>query len=373
MWRSTHPNGREKLSNDDENERSKRSLNLGELLKRREVQLSEERVYVSAIPLSKISKLEELSKSGQLQATGQEIVATSTYWSDDHKVEDNVDRSFMERLMEANKLEDLKVLCSAIASVNGCDLPAGNPLEALANAVQGKLIEATKSIAQMMSKISPLISKASESALGISMSKMAEISRQLQDLSAFSVLKAAGQNGLKVDTNIAKELHSSFPNSVIEVPHPIRLPSIEDGPIGRSARATEETAKLVGNLAKLQAEMTREIYTISNTVTLEILPSWQRSLAEGQAEATRTMDQAERSVGWTKWAFFGSIVVSIATCAIQYNQSADFNKGNDAQQAKVMEIMRQQLKASADAQAQLAKDAELLRKQLKLLETKQVR
>lgn len=124
---------------------------------------------------------------------------------------------------------------------------------------------------------------------------------------------------------------------------PVRLPNLEDGPIGRTARAGEEAAAQLREVAGLTGQMVSEIGKLNQAVITQVLPAWFASLKD-DAEATRdAARQAQSNLFWAKWALIASVVATLGTAAWQVWLTRGYELESDQQQATIERLLKEQV------------------------------
>lgn len=357
-------------------------LDISKIKAFKKIELSDGEIYVRALSIDRIGLLDDQADKADHHAYGKALIRLSCFASE---ADENVDASFVESLLVSVKKDDLKLVCSAIASINGFELDAqaDELIENLSIGYQERLKQLSRFASETVRKTFAALSDSTRFTLADSIAKLGGITAQLQKMSARNLIPNLGSTvaslktqpfdlgvRAKVSGNETRPTQEAFPFDPDRTFESVKLPNIEDGPIGRSARAAEATAETMKELSELMAGMAAQIGIIASTITTDVLPAWQQSLKDGQDEANKSIAQSAESIKWTKWAFIGSIVVSVITCAVQVSQSAIYNGQGDVQQEKTMEMMQKQLDASLAMQHQLAADSAELRAQLKQIKAK---
>jgi hypothetical protein len=148
---------------------------------------------------------------------------------------------------------------------------------------------------------------------------------------------------------------------------PFLLPRVEETPLGRSAQASEESARQMKEVAGITAQLADKVAEVSQVVMTKVLPEWYRSLSDS-AEASKTsLKHAERSLFWAKWALVGSIVATIVMTGLQLWVGRDYKLANDAQQDRMEKLLASQVEESRRLTSHLAEESRQLREALEKL------
>ena len=114
-------------------------------------------------------------------------------------------------------------------------------------------------------------------------------------------------------------------------------------PEGRTARASEQTAKEVGVVAQLIGEMTAEIGKLTTTLVGEVIPTWFSRLKAEQEEQIRLLQREKRNLMWTQIALFVSILLTIVGTGWQMWIAKQYKVENDQQQDRIKLLLKRQV------------------------------
>jgi hypothetical protein len=271
------------------------------------IDLSSGPVYIEEPRVNTLIALE--GSAGDDLKFGRELLFKTTYLDQECSTRLTAER-FSK--IEASE-EDLWLLCKALADIQHLTIDKNEPLRSLGRAT-------------------------SKGPSSILRSATSSLFAQLQDSSQSKLLQSLSNIG-----GISRQIDEFRQRPKSTEFEPAALPDFTNSPINRAARASEASTERLNELAGLMAGMASEMGQISKTITAEVLPQWQKSLQDGQAEAKKSIDQATASVKWAKWALFASVFVSAVTCFIQYKQAASYNEDGDKQQAQILEVLKLQL------------------------------
>lgn len=310
-------------------------------------------------------------------------------------------------------VEDIQKLASGVAKASELgELHGGDALEALGSAMFDHLSEQMKRLAdsaQQMKKmldhqfvgISESVRKSLESSFG-DLSSLRDTLKQSSAFEAFRKMQeeqdswrkkladSVGGSSATLDAirkleeeqkrltgGIPKDLLSqiqsdptlrSAPIASIETAR-IHFPRVEETPMGRAAKAGEESALQLKEVAGITAQMADKVADVTQVVMTKVLPEWFQNLRES-AEASKTsLRHAENSLFWAKWALFGSIVATVVMTGLQLWVGRDYQQSNDEQQARVEKLLVDQLEESRRLNRQLAEESKQLRGALERLNT----
>jgi len=200
-------------------------------------------------------------------------------------------------------------------------------------------------------------------ALAASALKIPTASESLRQAIEKSSLSNSAAEALARSESLARGRHERDPMEFINV-HPIELPDPEKSPMGRAARASEETARQVQEVAGLTAAMAAQIGELSQTLVTRAIPEWLNKIEGDRQSAQATLEQARDSLKWTKWAVTVSVVVTVAMTGWQVWLAREYKKDNDEQQEAALKLMREQLKSADALNLQLAADAKTYREEI---------
>lgn len=132
----------------------------------------------------------------------------------------------------------------------------------------------------------------------------------------------------------------------------------EDTPIGRatleSAKHSREVAQKIGGIVELVAGLNQTLIT-------EVLPPWIKQVNDNQDHAQKSLDKAERSLVWAKWALIASVAASVLLTWWQIDVARSIDADSSAQQKRTEELLRDQLAVQRQLTDQQARDADQLR------------
>jgi hypothetical protein len=308
-------------------------------------------------------------------------------------------------------LEDIKSLASGVAKASELgELKGGDPLEALGSAMFDHLSEQAKRVAesaqqtkkmldQQFGGISDSVRKSLESSFGglsslrdsLKQSGAFESLRRIQEeqeswrkkladsvgsaSSSIDAIRRFEEEQNRLTGAIPKELLSQIqreatlrpaPIASIEAPR-IHFPRVEETPMGRAAQASEESALQLKEVAGITAQMADRVAEVTQVVMTKVLPEWFQNLKES-AEASKTsLQHAENSLFWAKWALFGSIVATVVMTGLQLWVGRDYQRSNDEQQTRVEKLLIDQLEESRRFNRQLTEESKQLREALERL------
>ena len=296
-----------------------------------------------------------------------------------------VDKAIFDSLKE----QDLRSLATTIAEVSHLGaLAEGDSLTALGRAVQEKIKGATNEISKTLAEAQRdwdskfvTLPETIRASLQSTLIGINDISKRLRESSAVEDFqKSVGDsipaiqqylraNKTTIDAANSSNVGGDFitadgkPGSMFthyRLP-PIELPDPETQPIGRAAKATEETARQITEVAGLLGEMGARIGELSTTIVGTAVPEWMKKL-EGDRESTRkTLDQARNSLRWTKWAVIVSVLVTMLMTGWQVWLAREYKLDNDRQQNAIESLLRGQLEVAQQFRKQAAEDADKAR------------
>jgi cell division protein FtsB len=288
---------------------------------------------------------------------------------------------------------DLRALAQEIANASELGLLAdGDPLLALGTRLREDLKRQAALSAEMTRSIAANFSSVSESirqALRTDLTQVEAIRNSLHLPRALDMLRA--QDAWKSPTDALKEAAAS-PSDILrkqyeemqatsgifgrprfsepaQVITPPVLPDPSSFPMVRTAKAVEESAKQLQQVAALAARMTESVGSLTSTVVTKVLPEWFKSLKESADASRVTVDQAERNIKIATRAIIISILVSVGLTGWQLWVARVYKKDNDKQQDRVEDVLREQLKELKATNERLAADSLQMRKALERLES----
>lgn len=370
-------------------------------------------LYVRHLSIGDIRSLSPLlstpGASDDLEKLGAAAVKCLASDSQDIEVRTPLDDSVFDALSET----DLMVVVKAIADESSLGpLPKGDACAALGAAVKREIEHQSESFAKMASNLKQSldrsfgsISESARSALTDNMVGMAAIQEALRSTSAVESLRkqyseltdpignaftnSLAASALKMPTgseSLRQAMEkSSISNAALEalaksdplknwpaepkemgLSHirPIALPDPEKSPIGRAAKAGEETARQLQEVAGLTAAMAAQIGELSQTIVTKAIPEWLNKIEGDRQSAQATLEQARDSLKWTKWAVTASVVVTVAMTGWQVWLASEYKRDNDEQQEAAMQVMREQLKKADVLNRQLVENAKSYREDI---------
>lgn len=139
----------------------------------------------------------------------------------------------------------------------------------------------------------------------------------------------------------------------------------EDTPIGRAAI---ESAKHSREVAQKMDGLVDLVGGLNQTLITEVLPAWIRQVAENQGHAQVSLEKAEVSLRWAKWALIASVATSVLSIFIaavltwwQIGVARSIDADSSAQQKRTEKLLRDQLAVQRQLTNQQARDANQLR------------
>lgn len=360
------------------------------ILKPREkipVNTTEGTLYVRHLLFVDISKIAEFFKMDPpaLADAGRAVLLRLTSMTSASEDKTEVDKAIFNSLNE----QDLRSLATTIAKESHLGaLAEGDSLTALGRAVQEEIKRATKEFAKTFAEVKRswdskfvTLPETIRAALQSSLIGIDDISKRLRESSAVEFFQKsfvestpAIEQYLRANKTIIDATNSSDvggnvitadgkPGSMFNryFPPPIELPDFETLPIGRAAKATEEMARQITEVAGLLGEMGARIGELSTTIVGTAVPEWMKNL-EGDRESTRkTLDQARNSLRWTKWAVIVSVLVTMLMTGWQVWLAREYKLDNDRQQNAIESLLRGQLEVAQQFRKQAAEDADKAR------------
>jgi len=267
---------------------------------------------------------------------------------------------------------DITALTKAVAQA--CELQSSQPIDTLAalgaslhsylSFIAKQMAESAAAIRQSIENNFGSLSSTLRSDLGDKFSALSQIRTALGSSSAVEAMRQAQeQNG----SFLRAALGAGTPNaSALPSVDSVRAlnfeafipPKFEDTVAGRTAAraasASEESARQLGEVAGLMGTMAEHMAALQTAFLSEVLPEWFRNLEEGATTTRTTLQQAESSLFWAKWALIASVVVSVLMTGWQVWLAREYKLENDKQQESTELLMRQQLAAIQELNKQLA-------------------
>ncbi|RIX48375.1 MAG: hypothetical protein D3M94_05685 [Rhodocyclales bacterium GT-UBC] len=371
------------------------------------VDIDGQTLYVRHLSVGDIRLLSPLVEApeftGDLRKLGEAAIKCLASTSQDAEDRTALDDSLFKALSES----DLSTIARTIADVSNLGpLPDGLACDVLGAAIKQELEQQSERLAKIASdfkqsvdKSFGSISESVRSALTDNMVGMSAIQEALRSTSALESLRkqysdlnspgastlsaALAASALKIPTaseSLRQAIEkSSFSNSAAEAlargrnehepmefinVRPIELPDPEKSPMGRAARASEETARQVQEVAGLTAAMAAQIGELSQTIVTRAIPEWLNKIEGDRLSAQATLEQARDSLKWTKWAVTVSVVMTVAMTGWQVWLASEYKKDNDEQQEVALKLMSEQLKNAEALNRQLAADAKSYREEI---------
>lgn len=299
---------------------------------------------------------------------------------------------------------DIQRLAAGVAQA--CELGelrSNDALEALGSAMFDHLTEQVKRVAesaQQMKKmldqqfgtISGSARKSLESSLGglsalrdsLQQSSAFEAFRNLQEEQAWRKKLVEGVGGAttaldairrfeekqtRFTQGIPQDLLSKLQHGTAEPIAPIipnynshiHFPKVEETPMGRAAKASEESALQLKEVAGITAQLADRVAEVTQVVMTKVLPEWFRHLSESANASKTTFHQAEQSLRWAKWALIGSIIVTVAMTGWQIRVGGEYKLDNDKQQNRMELLLARQLQESKRLNQHLSDEIKQLR------------
>lgn len=280
-----------------------------------------------------------------------------------------------EEIYEQLTTEDIEALAIAVArECNANLLPEGDLLEALGTAIFDVISRYTKNTAEINQTLAKNFQSVSESvraSLGDSLKGMFSITESLKMSPALdSITNSTASLGSLCASSLSKNT-SQFvrdnlekKSEVIELYHRPIIPKLEQTPAGRAAIASEESARQLREVAGLVGQMAEQLGKLHTVFLTEVVPQWVNDLEASSQTTNKTLNQAERSLFWAKWALIASVIVTVLMTGWQLYVAREYKLENDGQQKTSELLMRQQLEAVQEHNKRLAADSNKLQEEL---------
>ncbi len=351
------------------------------------VNTSQGTLYVRHLSLKDMPNIAKFFKAEvpDLAAAGRAVLLRLTSMTRSSKDESEIDKSILNALTE----QDLRSLAATIATESLLSpLTEGDPLLALGRAVHEDMKRSLEQLSKTLADIkekwdsqSAIFGETTRASLQSTIFGIGDISKRLRELPSVEAFHKA-----IVDSKSPIEQYLRTKNPIIEavnapdvagdfitadgkpgrffdryLPQSIELPDPETQPIGRAAKATEEMARQITEVAGLLGEMGARVGELSTTIVGTAIPEWMKKL-EGDREATqKTLDQARNSLRWTKWAVIASVLVTMVMTGWQVWLAREYKLDNDNQQNVIESLLREQLEVARQFRKQAAEDADKAR------------
>ena len=322
------------------------------------VETSQGRLYVRHLGVGDYSSILELqSEAPDALLVGRATLLRSCSAADSRQ--DWID--LPEETFDALTDTDLQVLGATVAKENDIDeLPEGLIVQSIGEAVIGQAKELQISIAKTVASMNASLSwigESSRSGIADSLLKMSKLSQSLKLSPALDSLRNLGNIGTPpLSVSVLQKVAADPQKDVARRPFDV-VPSVESLPMGRAAKAAEETSQQVALVVTQLAEMGTLLSKMANTLLTTALPEWLGKLKEDRKKEKIAVYIA---IG----TLIFSVLVSIATTYWQIRVGEKYQKDNDEQQQKIMETMNKQLATSDALRQKMADDAKALRDQL---------
>ena len=350
------------------------------------VQTSKGEVYARSVTVSDLTRLDAdgtISKQPKATVDTASLGRLAVHVLVAREKSGSVEPAFSREEVEALPQSDLQKLAEAVASACKIELTAGEDITAALGSALHEMVaeEQGKKLSSLTAKLPatlarsfsgmPSIKLALEEQLkgiaslrdSLRLSPAVEAMLKAQDLARTH--QSLVPDSLKQAAERAQR-DSAFPTTPDFVGPPPVVVDIHQTPLGRSARASEEAAAHLRDVAGMTAQLAAKIGELSELVVAQVLPRWFDQL-KGDAEATRSSaSHAEKSLWWAKWA----IVASVAVSGGQLCQSWWYNGDNDQQQKVAESLLRGQLEEAKKANETLEKELQALREAFGRLEAK---
>lgn len=157
------------------------------------------------------------------------------------------------------------------------------------------------------------------------------------------------------------ELNERRAEARLDIPdhllQPVRMPPVEETPIGRAAIAGEKSALQLQEVAGLIGQMTEQLGGLHQLFFAQVIPQWVKNLEDSGAKAGESILLAKKAIYW-------SIFVTVAVTLVQLAVAHFYRSDDDEQQKASKALLQQQLNASLDLNRQLAADSKRLQDEL---------
>jgi len=270
--------------------------------------------------------------------------------------------------------EDIETLAIVVArECNASLLPGGDVLEALGTAIYDVLAKYAKNTAEINQRLAKNFQSLSETVranLGDNLKGMFSITESLKMSSAVESARKVFENqeSLFKSKNSISQLDWDSLESKTKLIEPFHhrpiFPKVEDTPAGRAAIASEDSARQLREVAGLVGQMAEQLGKLHTVFLTEVIPQWVNDLEASSQATNTTLNQAERSLFWAKWAIIASVVVTVLMTGWQVNIAREYKLENDEQQKTSELLMRKQLEAIQEQNKLLAADSNRLQEEL---------
>lgn len=287
-----------------------------------------------------------------------------------HHQSDGASSALTEEAYVRLSSDDVDALARGVAEACrvGPLVGEASPLEQLGAAVLKKINDSMASAQEAIKKSFSTLSAAVQGALGDSLSGLSAARDGLKESSAMGTVRKAleGQERVRrlmqggTTAAYGSKVHTLAAPSPFALPE-IRLPPVEETPIGRAAIASEESAKQLGEVAGFMGGMADKLAELHTLFLMEVIPQWKSELEESANATNTTLRQAERGIFWAKWALGASVFITILMTCWQLWVAREYKLENDLQQDRMERLLTQQLEESKRTNERLVEDARQLR------------
>ncbi len=279
-----------------------------------------------------------------------------------------------EEIYSKLTIKDIQDLAAGLVQV--CDLgplPEGDVLQALGSVLFDSIsmeakrkAENAAEIKRMLDKNFGSISELAKVALGNSLNELSSIRENLMMSPAVESIRKNYENQEDLYKNICSKLEtdSIAKKALIPGVSNFHFPKIEETPVGRAAIASEESARQLSEVVGFVGQMAEKLGNLHTVFLTDVLPQWVNNLENSSQTTNQTLNQAERSLFWAKWALIASVVVTVLMTGWQLYIAREYKLENDAQQKTSESLMRQQLEVIQEHNKQLVADSKRLQEEL---------
>jgi len=280
--------------------------------------------------------------------------------------------------------DDICVLAGAVAKASSVGpLREGDCATALGTAMLEMMTEQSRMMAEsavemkrMLDKNFGSLSATLKAALGQNLTGLSAITERLTMSPAVEAIRRIQEDRQSLADRLANSVVPGLQKNAALLrpldfePHLARIefPKVEDTPIGRAAIAGEESARQLQEVVGLIGQMSEQLGRLHALFLTEVIPQWVKNIEDGSKATNTTLNQAERSLFWAKWAICASIVVTVLVTGWQLGVARDYKRDHDRQQNTSEDLLRAQFDESLRQDSRLAEDSKELRAALASLE-----
>lgn len=131
---------------------------------------------------------------------------------------------------------------------------------------------------------------------------------------------------------------------------PFNIPPPESTPIGKAAIESAENTRLT--MGKMES-LVELVAGLHQSIVKDVLPAWFKQVEDGRQSAEKSIDQAARSLAWTKWAVIASVLVAAGTAWWQVSVTLNIDSANTKMQQAAEILLKKQLEAQQETRSLL--------------------